>query len=116
MQQRRVVLVGTVSFLLGLLMAWAPAYGTPGSRSRTVRHIADNKEYPAFFNYFQLQDTIDLDYEGLVVGDIDNFIFLGTACVVFDRMSDSLSYIDLEHRNYRALTVEDSLPGHKLSV
>lgn len=116
MEQRRGVVTKTVSFLLGFLAVWPPVYGMPGLQTRTAGGNGGNKEYRAFFEYFQLQDTINFDYPGLLIGNIDSFIFLGTACVVFDGMSDSLFYLDLERGKYKALTVEDSLPGYRLAV
>ncbi len=103
----------------GLVSASCFVGGSPdwgwAQQGGAERH-AIQTSFGAFWSYCQVQDTISLDYPGLVVGDIDKFVALGTALVFFDRMSDSLYYVDLDAGKWKTLTVEDSLPGHDLWV
>ncbi len=73
-----------------------------------------HKEYKAFFKHFDIQDTLFFDYNNLIIGDITDFIYMGKACVLFDRISDSLFYIDIENNRYKSLTVAEKLPGYHL--
>jgi len=76
----------------------------------------NKKEYKAFFKYFEMRDTLYFNYKNLIIGDITNFIYMGKSCVLFDRISDSLFYIDLINEKYRSITTEDSLPGYHLNI
>ncbi len=74
------------------------------------------KEYKAFFKYFEIKDTLYFNYKNLIIGDITNFIYMGRICALFDHISDSLFYIDIVNKKYKSLTTQDSLPGYHLTI
>lgn len=73
-----------------------------------------NKKYKEFLKYFEPVDTLFFNFQNLIIGDITQFRYLGKSCVIYDRMSDSLFYVDLEKRSYASLTTEKIAPGYKL--
>lgn len=86
------------------------------SNNKALAKQLIQKEYNAFFSYFEIKDTLYFNYNNLIIGDITNFIYMGKACALFDRISDSLFYIDLISKKYRSITTEDSLPGYHLNI
>lgn len=104
--------------LLTIFYIWClHLYPNENNRNnRILQKQFTQKEYNAFFKYFEIKDTLYFNYKNLIIGDITNFIYMGRSCALFDRISDSLFYIDLENKKYKSVTTHDTLPGYHLSI
>ena len=105
-----------IYFLISLLAFSTVIYAGQKTK-RSLAPVEDNiqKKYKEFFKYFDIQDTLFFNYKNLIIGEISYFLYLGKTCVIFDQMSDSLFYIDMENEKYNSLTTEEILPGYHLN-
>jgi len=107
-------IIATIIVLVGFF-AYQFAVGEAGNTKNPAAE-ALRQQYPAFSKYFHPVDTLFFDYDGLVLGEITNFVYLGRWCALFDRVSGGLYCVDLEKKVWVKATVDDSLPGYRLDV
>jgi hypothetical protein len=105
----------TLFLLTATLIFSINAYANKHPNSNYHRSSAfQTTKYKEFFKYFEPVDTIFFNFQNLIIGDIDQFIYLGKSCVINDLKSDSLFYVDLESKKYFSLKIEEIAPGYKL--
>ncbi|MBP7461946.1 MAG: hypothetical protein KBA26_11710 [Candidatus Delongbacteria bacterium] len=70
-----------------------------------------------FGEYFQLADTLRLDFPGLVIGEISSLLQLDSDIfVIYDNIAQQLVVVNFKTNKFSKVDIEEAIPGMKLMI
>lgn len=73
--------------------------------------------YTSFHKYFECVDTLGLEIEGLIIGDIQTFFPLpNNQFLLNDGIGEKLVLINFNSNDYKIISVEKTMPGYDFEI
>ena len=84
--------------------------------AKDSKSLIDQKQFSNFLTHFRLVKHVHLDFDNLIIGNIELFLPINNNYVIYDQMADSLYEIDPAQKSYRNIDIEEKLPGKHWSA
>jgi len=86
------------------------------SWAKDTKSLIDQKQFSNFLTHFRLVKHVHLDFDNLIIGNIELFLPINNNYVIYDQMADSLYEIDPAQKSYHNIDIEEKLPGKHWSA
>ena len=113
---RRSAVVGYKKTVLMLLSMFFIMTFYISSWAKDTKSLIDQKQFSNFLTHFRLVKHVHLDFDNLIIGNIELFLPINNNYVIYDQMADSLYEIDPAQKSYHNIDIEEKLPGKHWSA